>query len=420
MVSGMDSTRLFDDLLFVKIFQTFRMAIQPTKLIIAFLAVAVICLAGWIMDFSGTVIADKDGTVTELSQYMDSNGTIESHIAKFKDTGIRKGVFSTLWHFGSAKFHTALKELFEFNLTSVSRNIADCFRAIGWALRFHHVYCLIFVTIVLAVMSVAGGALCRIAALQFAQGEKPGLTEALRFSGRRFTSLFVAPLTPLIIIAFMGLFVFLLGLIGNIPKAGELIVAIGIPGVLVAGALMAVLVMGAIAGLGLMFPAVAYDGADCFDSISRSLSYVYAQPTRMAFYNAIAAVYGAICYIVVRFFVFLTLRTTHFFIRLGIWADSNTEGVNKLTAIWPKPELMDLLGSSQPVTANWSELWASRLVYLFVLVVIGLMVSFIISFYFSANTVIYSLMRNRVDNTALDDICTHFDEAETEVPGENA
>lgn len=232
--------------------------------------------------------------------------------------------------------------------------------------------------------------------------------------------MFVAPLTPLIIIAFMGLFVFLLGLIGNIPKAGELIVAIGIPGVLVAGALMAVLVMGAIAGLGLMFPAVAYDGADCFDSISRSLSYVYAQPTRMAFYNAIAAVYGAICYIVVRFFVFLTLRTTHFFIRLGIWADSNTEGVNKLTAIWPKPELMDLLGSSQPVTANWSELWASRLVYLFVLVVIGLMVSFIISFYFSANTVIYSLMRNRVDNTALDDICTHFDEAETEVPGENA
>jgi hypothetical protein len=33
-----------------------------------------------------------------------------------------------------------------------------------------------------------------------------------------------------------------------------------------------------------------------------------------------------------------------------------------------------------------------------------LVVSFIISFYFSANTIIYSLMRNRVDNTALDDI----------------
>jgi hypothetical protein len=38
--------------------------------------------------------------------------------------------------------------------------------------------------------------------------------------------------------------------------------------------------------------------------------------------------------------------------------------------------------------------------------VIGLIVSFIMSFYFSANTIIYALMRNRVDNTALDDIYT--------------
>ena len=420
MVSGTDSTGLFDDLLFPKIFQTFRMAIQPTKLIIAFMAVAVICLAGWLMDFSKTVVVDESGKVTELSQYTDPNATVESHITKFKDTGKRKGVFSTLWHFGSDKFHKALRELFELNFSSVWDNVRDCFTALTWAFRYHYVYCLIFVTIVLAVMAVSGGALCRIAALQFAQGEKPGLTEAMCFSGRRFTSFFTAPLTPLIIIAFMGLFVFLLGLAGNIPKAGELIVGIGLPAALVGGALVAVLIIGAVAGLGLMFPAVAYDGSDCFDSISRSFSYVYAQPARMAFYSVIAAVYGAVCYVVVRFFAFLMLWVTHWFLRLGIWTDSSTEGVNKLTAIWPKPKLMDLLGSSEIVPVGWTELWASRLVYLFVLVVIGLMVSFIISFYFSANTVIYSLMRNRVDNTALDDVCTHFDEADAEVAGENA
>lgn len=424
MVSGTDSTGLFDGLLFPKIFKTFRMAIQPTKLIIAFLAVAVICLAGWLMDFSGTVVADNDGDVTELNRYVESvgnrNAAVEAHIVKFRETGKRKGVFSTLWHFGSARFHASLKELFDVNLTSVAENGADCLRALGWAMRYHYVYCLIFVTIVLAVISIAGGALCRIAALQFAQGEKPGLTEALRFSGRRFTSFFTAPLTPLIIIAFMGLFVFLLGLAGNIPKAGELIVGIGLPAALAGGALVAVLIIGAVAGLGLMFPAVAYDGSDCFDSISRSFSYVYAQPARMAFYSVIAAVYGAVCYVVVRFFAFLMLWVTHWFLRLGIWTDSSTEGVNKLTAIWPKPKLMDLLGSSEIVPVGWAELWASRLVYLFVLVVIGLMVSFIISFYFSANTVIYSLMRNRVDNTALDDVCTHFDEADAEVPRENA
>ncbi|MHC4158952.1 MAG: hypothetical protein ACYSSO_07715, partial [Planctomycetota bacterium] len=51
------SSQIFENLLFPKIFQTFRMAIQPTKLIIALLALAVICLAGWILDFTESVAA---------------------------------------------------------------------------------------------------------------------------------------------------------------------------------------------------------------------------------------------------------------------------------------------------------------------------------------------------------------------------
>ncbi|MBA7640952.1 hypothetical protein ES703_48624 [subsurface metagenome] len=64
--------------------------------------------------------------------------------------------------------------------------------------------------------------------------------------------------------------------------------------------------------------------------------------------------------------------------------------------------------------ANWSQSIAAFLVYLVLLVVIGLLVAFVISFYFSANTIIYSLMRNRVDNTALEDIFSHFDDVKTE------
>jgi len=310
MVSGKESPRLFDDLLFPNIFRTFRIAIQPTKLIIAFLAVAVICMAGWAMDLSRTVVAGTYGPakVTELDIYMnrldDPGSATQVHIDKYKDKGERAGVFSTLWHFGSAKFHTALGELFEFNFTSVGENLRDCFRAVTWAFRYHCVYSLIFVTMALGLISVAGGALCRIAALQFAQGEKPGLTEAMRFSVKRFTSFFTAPLAPIGIMLFMGLFIFLLGLAGNIPQVGELIVVLGMPLALINGALIAVILIGAVVGFGLMFPAVAYDGSDCFDSISRSFSYVYAQPSRMACYTVIAAVYGAIRYVCVRFFAF--------------------------------------------------------------------------------------------------------------------
>lgn len=412
MVSENDSPKFFEGLLFPKIFRTFRMAIQPTKLIITFSALAVICLAGWIMDFSETVVGRV--TETELDIYITNPGELQQFIKENKEfMDERRGVFSTLWHFSATKFQGAVDSVFAFDVPGVVKNIADYFKSVEWALRHHFVYCIIFFVIELAVISIAGGAICRIAALQFARGEKPGLTEALRFSTKRFTSFFTAPLAPVGIIILPVLFIFLLGLMGNIPWAGELIIGIFMLLALIAGALITVVLIGAFAGFNLMFPAVAYDGSDCFDAISRSFSYVYAKPWRMVFYTAIAAVYGAVCYTFVRLFAFSLLWVTHQSLQLGVWVENSNE-VNKLTAIWPKPEFMKLLGSSGLATTNWAESLSAFLVHLFLLAVIGLIVSFIISFYFSANTIIYSLMRNKVDNTALDDIYTYLDEAEIE------
>jgi uncharacterized membrane protein YgaE (UPF0421/DUF939 family) len=63
---------------------------------------------------------------------------------------------------------------------------------------------------------------------------------------------------------------------------------------------------------------------------------------------------------------------------------------------------------------NWSELVAAFIIYLVCLVIIGLLVAFLISFYFSANTIIYSLLRKCVDNTALDEVYIHLNEVKTE------
>ena len=408
--------KIFDNFLFPKIFQTFRMAIQPSKLIIAFAALAIICLSGWIMDFSRTVITapKTQGEITELQVYITNPDKLKSHIEDYKERGERRGVFSTLWRFGSEKFHGALKSLFAFDLPGVAKNIAEGFKALMWALRYHYLYSIIFFAITLAVISLVGGGLCRIAALQFARNEKPGITEALRFSAKRFLSFFTVPLTPVGIIIFIGLFVFLLGLIGNIPRAGELIIGIFMLPALIAGALIAIVLIGTVAGFNLMFPAIVYDGSDCFDAISRSFSYVYSKPWRMSFYTAIAVVYGAICYTFVRFFTFLLLWVTRWFLQFGVWVNNSSKEVNKLTAIWPEPSFMGLRSSPSWATANWSESLAAFLVYLVLLVVVGLLVSFVISFYFSANTIIYALMRNRVDNTALQDIYTPAAEVKTE------
>lgn len=408
--------KVLDNFLFPKIFQTFRMAIQPSKLIIAFAALAIICLSGWIMDFSRTVITTPktQGEITELQVYITNPDKSKSYIEVYKERGERRGVFSTLWHFGSEKFHDALKSLFAFDLPGVAKNITEGFRALMWALRYHCLYSIIFFAITLAAISLGGGGLCRIAALQFARNEKPGITEALRFSAKRFLSFLAVPLTPVGIIIFIGLFVFLLGLIGNIPRAGELIIGIFMLLVLIAGALITIVLIGTVAGFNLMFPAIVYDGSDCFDAISRSFSYVYSRPWRISFYTAIAVVYGAICYTFVRFFTFLLLWITRWFLQIGIWVNNHSNKVNKLAAIWPEPSFMDLHGSPPLATLNWSESLATFLVYLVLLVVVGLLVSFVISFYFSANTIIYALMRNRVDNTALQDIYTPAAEVKME------
>ncbi|GAF76916.1 unnamed protein product, partial [marine sediment metagenome] len=199
----------------------------------------------------------------------------------------------------------------------------------------------------------------------------------------------------------------LLGLVGNIPWAGELIMGIFMVLALIAGALIALVSIGTVVGFNLMFPAVAYDGSDCFDAISRAYSYVNAKPWRMIFYTVTAAVYGAICYVFVRFFAFLMLWITHRSLQLGI---SN----KKLAAIWSGPSFANLVDSPDLAAANWSQTVAAVIVYLLLLAVVVLVASFILSFYFSANTIIYSLMRNRVDNTALEDVYTPLEEVKTE------
>jgi len=384
--------------LFPRIFQSFRMAIQPTKLLLAFLALAAICLTGRVMDLHKTVVVAPSG-MTELDAYVSASPQVDEHIRLFEETGERTGVFATLWRFGAKRFHSAVLGIPRRDSLGILTDIAACLVALVWAFTYHTVYSLILFAVVLAVMALAGGAICRIAALQFAQGEKPGLVEAVRFSTGKFYSFLTAPVTPVAIIAVIGLFIFLLGLIGNIPFAGELSVALFLPLVFLAAALITIILIGTLAGFGLMFPTIAYEDSDCFDAISRAFSYIYAKPWRMGFYTVVAVLYGAVCYVFVRFFSFLLLWTAHLFLRIGF-----LDGNRKLTAIWPQPDLTDLLGLTAAQPTNWSTSAAAFLIYVWVLVVVGLMVSFVVSFYFSANTIIYALMRNRVDKTALDEI----------------
>jgi len=404
--------------LFLKIFQTFRMAIQPKSLIIALLALIIICLVGWVLDITNSVVKTSNGT-TELDIYLVEPDRVLYFIKTNEEIGCEHtGVFATVWKFAAVRFNSAVNSLLQLNLQQFSFDVVSYCQAIKWAFKYHPIYCILFGLIKLCIISVAGGAICRIAALQLARGEKAGLFEALQYSGKKFTSFFAAPLIPLGIIIVIGLLISLLGLVGNIPYIGELIMSIFMFLAILAGALLAIISIGAIGGFNLMFPAVAYDGSDCFDAISRSMSYVYARPWRMAFYTAVALIYGAICYIFVRFFAFLILFITHLFLGVGIFVDNSSKEVDKLSALWPESNFGILVGPISFANANFTESVAIVITYIWLLIVVGLVISYIISFYFSANTIIYSLMRQRVDGTNFDDIYTLPDETGQQMQAE--
>ena len=126
-------------------------------------------------------------------------------------------------------------------------------------------------------------------------------------------------------------------------------------------------------------------------------------PGTWAFTTIVAIVYGAICYVFVRVFGFLLLGTTYHFLEIGFGLFGQTE---KLHSIWPEPTFTSFLGSAGTLPETWSLWLAALLIRGWVLAVVGLLAAFLISFYFSANTIIYALMRRGVDGTPLEEVYT--------------
>src|SRR2546423_7228889 len=142
---------------------------------------------------------------------------------------------------------------------------------------------------------------------------------------------------------------------------------------------------------------------------------VFARPWRMLWYTLLALIYGGIAYLFVRFFLFMMLTLTHFFVGWWLGAGARQYWDNPATAMWPPPTWDSLTYNVNYANLKWSEDTAAGLISFWVYLTVGLLGAFAISFYFSANTIIYYLMRREVDATETDDV--YAGEAEDEVGG---
>ncbi len=290
---------------------------------------------------------------------------------------------------------------------------------VWWLFSIYRWYAIIYVAAALATWAFFGGGICRIAALHAAREEKIPLGSALRFSCSKWFSFFMAPLIPVVAIVFLGLvFLGLVGgAVGSIPYFGEWWYALLFPVGLIFGAIIAFLTVGLGAGGPLMWPVIAVEGTDGFDAFSRSYQFTYARPFRYGLYWLVAAIYGTACYLFVRLFAFIILRSIHFWSGWGMgWASRPAygPGANKLDTMWPPPSFSHFNGPLQWQAMGGSESWAAVVLWLGVCLVSGIVLAFLACFVLSAATNMYLLLRRHIDATDMDYV--YVEEEEEELP----
>ncbi|MCP4713245.1 MAG: hypothetical protein GY869_31830, partial [Planctomycetes bacterium] len=365
----------------------------------------------------------EDGDVSGWQDTLDVDGELVSDTIAYvrcravAEAAYGRGVFETIVDFKFEQLEGAVRALvLRRDFVEVKDRVYQVLLMVGWACRFHPVYMIFLAVLCLVIWSLFGGGICRIAALQSARDERIGAWRALQFSSAKFASFFSAPLIPLGVIALIGFLIFVGGAVGAIPYVGEIMAGIFIVLTLFGGFVIALMVLGLTGGLFLMHPTIAVEGSDSFDAISRSFSYVFARPWRMLFYTVIGVIYGAICFLFVRLFVFLLLMASYF--PMGLIMNYDHASVSfrgKLEAIWTEPTFSNLQVGFWDIhwlSLNTTETIGALFIWIGVTVAAATVIGFVVSFFFSMNTIIYYLLRKHVDSTDLEDVYLEQDTEE--------
>jgi hypothetical protein len=264
-----------------------------------------------------------------------------------------------------------------------------------------------FLVISLIAIALAGAVISRRAMLTSA-GRPADWPVLWRFARRKLFTFILTPLLPFLTILGTGLVLTLLALPGAIPFLGEIFIGVFFVLFLLGGFLVMLMLLGLLGGFMLMYPTIAAEDSDSFDAISRSFSYVYAAPWRLAFYSLLGLVYGVITNLFVSFALFLLLAATHLFLGWGMNLFGHVHGwysgEGKLDTIWPAP----VFGHLSPHINWWamsgSEFLGAQALYFWLFLTISLIGAYTISYFFCANSAIYLLIRRHVDGQPPEDI----------------
>ncbi|MBI3864023.1 MAG: hypothetical protein HY290_19230 [Planctomycetia bacterium] len=248
----------------------------------------------------------------------------------------------------------------------------------------------------LIVWSIFGGAICRIAALQFARNQQIGMGGALAFSLKKFLGYFSAPLMPLVAVALLWLLCVIGGAIGRIPGGvGEILLGVLWGLELLFGFLMSIVLIGVSLGWPLMFATISVEGTDGFDGLSRAYNYVFERPLYVLWQVVLTMAYGSLA-------IFLVWSLSQLLTQLAVWGVSWGLG-HPATAglITGSPELV-FQGGAAPGLQSGSTGSVIAIVWMNALAL--LVVGFVYTFFWSSATIAYFILRHSVDANDFDEV----------------
>lgn len=362
------------------LFRAFRIALDPRKLVLGALAAFVLVQGDRLIDalpFAPAPGARSESSPVHLHDtYVQGFGVeLKADSIPFTDRGDR-------WPRVLSPLQTIIepgRSLFEPGNT--------------WAEAAYHWTRLLFH---LALWSLLGAAIARMAAVQLAHRESQTARSALRFAVVRFNSTMGAPLLPLLFVGAFWLICVVLGLVGRVPGIGPILAGALWFLPLLIGVALAVMLL--VIGLSwpLMVATISTEGTDAFDSLSRGYDYALNRTWYALWLLLLMVVYGTIV---------LTFAThiANTGAKLASWAVASGMGADHV-----RQELMTrppvLLSDPASFAESTPNTIAGSALSFWLQVFAWLLQGFAISFFWTAATIIYFLLRLSLDAKPLDHV----------------
>ncbi len=410
------------------IVRTLRLAVHPSKLGLALIGIILTMLLGSVLDFFW--LSTNEGI------HADSVG--QFIIAKQSDTVFEEqtgaqGLFETWLNHEKKCVHDLLSSSLPVAsvaegtpvgnyLESHSRsqplwNLAGMVYGVWWLASSHPFFAAVLGLGMLLIWSLAGGAVCRATAMEISRDEKLSMSQAFQYSKRKlFGGFFLAPCIPLGIVAATALLLIAGGMVLRVPVLGDLVSGLAFGFAILGGFAITALAFGTAVGGSLFWPAVAVEGSDAFDAFSRGISYPVSRPWKFLLYSVMTIIYAGACWLFVNLFTFYVLKITRVLVGAGAswfgwWSRGTGDApTSKIDLLWPMAGVESWYEWPSRLSLAWYEYFSALCIGVYVLLIIGLMWSFLASFYFSGSTVIYFLLRRDADGTDFDDV--HIEESE--------